>query len=52
MSIAEKITESQIWKSVFRHPMPRDRLERSWAMLNQQSGLGLNQQLAGFSYAQ
>jgi cytochrome b6 len=33
MSLAEKITESQVWKSVFRHPMPRDRRNRVVVML-------------------
>ena len=33
MAIADKITESQIWKSVFRHPMPTDRRNRVVVML-------------------
>src|ERR1700688_1299700 len=33
MSIAEKITDSQVWKSVFRHPMPTDRRNRVVVML-------------------
>lgn len=33
MSIAEKITDNQIWKSVFRHPMPTDRRNRVVVML-------------------
>src|SRR3954469_15952310 len=33
MALAEKITESQVWKSVFRHPMPRDRRNRVVVML-------------------
>src|ERR687891_1842416 len=31
--IGEIITESQIWKSIFRHPMPRDRRNRVVVML-------------------
>jgi cytochrome b6 len=31
--IGEFITESQIWKSVFRHPMPVDRRNRIVVML-------------------
>jgi len=33
MSIADKITDNQIWKSVFRHPMPTDRRNRVVVML-------------------
>src|SRR5664279_2909880 len=33
MSIVEKITDTQIWKSVFRHPMPTDRRNRVVVML-------------------
>ena len=33
MAIVEKITESQVWKSVFRHPMPTDRRNRVVVML-------------------
>ena len=33
MAIVEKITESQIWKSIFRHPMPTDRRNRVVVML-------------------
>ena len=33
MSIGEMIRESQVWKSVFRHPMPQDRRNRIVVML-------------------
>ena len=33
MAIVDKITESQVWKSVFRHPMPTDRRNRVVVML-------------------
>ena len=33
MSIVEMITDTQIWKSVFRHPMPTDRRNRVVVML-------------------
>src|SRR5258705_12969781 len=33
MAIVEKITDSQLWKSVFRHPMPTDRRNRVVVML-------------------
>ncbi len=33
MSIGEIIRESQVWKSIFRHPMPRDRRNRIVVML-------------------
>src|SRR6185437_666074 len=33
MAIVDKITESQIWKSIFRHPMPTDRRNRVVVML-------------------
>src|SRR5882762_5378127 len=33
MAIVDKITESQVWKSVFRHPMPKDRRNRVVVML-------------------
>src|SRR5438477_2021000 len=33
MSIVDKITETQVWKSVFRHPMPIDRRNRIVVML-------------------
>ena len=33
MPILDKITESQIWKSIFRHPMPTDRRNRVVVML-------------------
>jgi cytochrome b6 len=33
MAIVEKITESQVWKSIFRHPMPTDRRNRVVVML-------------------
>ena len=33
MPMLDKITESQIWKSVFRHPMPTDRRNRVVVML-------------------
>src|SRR6188508_2337728 len=33
MAIVEKITDSQIWKSVFRHPAPSDRRNRIVVML-------------------
>src|ERR1700740_608672 len=33
MSVGDFITESQIWKSVFRHPMPVDRRNRIVVML-------------------
>src|SRR5438477_7103388 len=33
MSIVDKITETQVWKSVFRHPMPKDRRNRVVVML-------------------
>src|ERR671921_300111 len=28
MSLGETIRESQLWKSIFRHPMPQDRRNR------------------------
>jgi quinol-cytochrome oxidoreductase complex cytochrome b subunit len=33
MAILDKISESQLWKSVFRHPMPTDRRNRVVVML-------------------
>jgi cytochrome b6 len=33
MPILEKVTETQVWKSVFRHPMPTDRRNRVVVML-------------------
>ena len=33
MAIVDKITDSQVWKSVFRHPMPKDRRNRVVVML-------------------
>jgi hypothetical protein len=33
MAIVDKITESQVWKSIFRHPMPTDRRNRVVVML-------------------
>src|SRR5688572_1189202 len=33
MSIGEMIRESQVWKSIFRHPMPQDRRNRIVVML-------------------
>ena len=33
MSIGEIVRESQVWKSVFRHPMPEDRRNRIVVML-------------------
>src|SRR5580658_1497882 len=33
MSIGETIRNSQVWKSVFRHPMPQDRRNRIVVML-------------------
>jgi len=33
MAIVDKITETQIWKSIFRHPMPTDRRNRVVVML-------------------
>src|SRR6201988_2169567 len=33
MAIVDKMTESQLWKSVFRHPMPTDRRNRVVVML-------------------
>src|SRR6185503_12216914 len=33
MAIVDKITETQLWKSVFRHPMPTDRRNRVVVML-------------------
>ena len=33
MPILDKITETQLWKSVFRHPMPTDRRNRVVVML-------------------
>ena len=33
MSLGETIRESQIWKSIFRHPMPVDRRNRIVVML-------------------
>src|SRR5579872_2489468 len=33
MSIGEMIRESQVWKSIFRHPMPTDRRNRVVVML-------------------
>ncbi len=33
MPILDKITETQVWKSVFRHPMPTDRRNRVVVML-------------------
>jgi cytochrome b6 len=33
MAILDKITETQLWKSIFRHPMPTDRRNRVVVML-------------------
>ena len=33
MPILDKIYETQLWKSVFRHPMPTDRRNRVVVML-------------------
>src|SRR5258708_8330695 len=33
MSIADTIRNSQVWKSIFRHPAPRDRRNRVVVML-------------------
>src|SRR6201988_4377799 len=33
MAIVEKITETQVWKSISRHPMPKDRRNRVVVML-------------------
>ena len=33
MAIVEKLTDNQIWKSIFRHPMPKDRRNRVVVML-------------------
>ena len=33
MSIGDFITKSQVWKSIFRHPAPRDRRNRVVVML-------------------
>src|SRR6267143_1697636 len=33
MSLGEMIRESQVWKSIFRHPMPQDRRNRIVVML-------------------
>src|SRR5438445_6199369 len=33
MAIVDKITETQLWKSIFRHPMPTDRRNRVVVML-------------------
>src|SRR5258708_16042531 len=33
MSIGESIRSSQVWKSIFRHPAPRDRRNRVVVML-------------------
>ena len=33
MSLGEIIRESQVWKSIFRHPMPHDRRNRIVVML-------------------
>ena len=34
MSILDRITRTQVWKSVFRHPMPTDRRNRVQVMLS------------------
>ena len=46
--IGEIITESQIWKSIFRHPMPVDRRNRivvmvqwAWAYVTYQRSIRL-----------
>src|SRR4030095_9457125 len=33
MAIGDFIRNSQVWKSIFRHPAPRDRRNRVWVML-------------------
>src|SRR5207247_5872053 len=33
MAILDKVTETQVWKSIFRHPMPTDRRNRVVVML-------------------
>ncbi len=33
MSVADYIRNSQVWKSIFRHPAPRDRRNRVVVML-------------------
>ena len=54
MSIGEYIRESQIWKSIFRHPAPYDRRNRTVVMLTNfflhLHPVNINQQGIALSY--